>query len=1168
MKTRSLLSCIFLLAWIGSLSAQTFPAGFSQVKVASILQATAMDIAPDGRIFVCQRDGTINIIKNGTLLSTPFLKLTTDQNGERGVSGITFDPNFNTNHYVYIYYTATTPQIHNRLSRFTANGDVALAGSELALLDAEPVTAVFHNGGGLAFGKDGKLYLSMGEDNKPSNSQDLTTYKGKLLRLNSDGTAPSDNPYYSSGNSITKKIWCKGLRNPYTLCIQPGTGRIFINNVGSDYFEEIHDGTSAGQNFGWPAVEGYGSDPAYVNPIFAYPHDATGQHGCAITGGAFFNPSSTTWPASYTGKYFYMDYCNGWIWYLTPGTTSYTGNTVFATGLTTKNLALQLGNDGNLYYLNRDEAHAGVYKIIYTSNNPPAISSQPSSVTVPEGQPASFTVSATGAMPLSYQWRKNGTNITGATSSTYTIAHTVAGDAGQYSVKVTNSYGNTTSTNAVLTVTSHNDRPHATILTPAANSTYRAGDVINFSGNATDTEDGTLAASRFEWETEFHHNDHFHPGPYIPPGIKSGSFTIPNTGETSPNVFYRIRLNVTDANGLTDTPFVDIFPLKSNITLNTVPAGLQVTYDGQPKPSPFTTQAVQGMQIGIGVVSPQTSGGHTYTFDHWVQGGSASHTVSIGQTDSSYTAVFNESTSTGCSASGTILREKWDNVTGTTVSDIPLTATPGSSGQITIFETPSNIGDSYGQRIRGYICAPESGNYSFWISSDNNSELWLSTDDTPAHKVKIASISGYTAVREWTKYPSQHSALIHLNAGQRYYIEALHKEGGRSDNLAVGWQLPGGSMERPIPGNRLSPYTASGSSAPTVSITSPPEDYSHSSPANITIKASAASPIGIAKVEFYNGTTKIGEDTDAPYSYVWNNVTTGTYELRAKAIDMDGASTLSEHVHVFITSCTTPIITPAGPTTMCSGSVLLKATTGTGFSYQWKKNGADIPGATTANYTASSSGDYQVKMIEGSCISWSAPVTVKIESGLRASITAGGPTTFCSGGSVKLYANTCSGYTYQWRKNGVDIPGATGSQYTASTSANFQVRVTQSGQNAWSAQVPVTVNVCREEQENEEDDEPLTIVSNDTSFQMKVFPNPNNGLFTIQVNTPIAKEQKIVIRIVNVLGQEVYHKESVSGSDYLKEIVELDSSLKTGVYTLQVMIGEKVESTSIVLSKQ
>ena len=108
--------------------------------------------------------------------------------------------------------------------------------------------------------------------------------------------------------------------------------------------------------------------------------------------------------------------------------------------------------------------------------------------------------------------------------------------------------------------------------------------------------------------------------------------------------------------------------------------------------------------------------------------------------------------------------------------------------------------------ISGYVCPPVTGNYIFWIASDNSSELWLSSDETPSNKQKIASVSGYTSSRQWTKYSTQKSVSKNLLAGRKYYIEALHKEGDQGDNCAVGWQLPSGIQERPIPGNRLSPF--------------------------------------------------------------------------------------------------------------------------------------------------------------------------------------------------------------------------------------------------------------------------------------------------------------------------------------------------------------------------
>jgi hypothetical protein len=149
-----------------------------------------------------------------------------------------------------------------------------------------------------------------------------------------------------------------------------------------------------------------------------------------------------------------------------------------------------------------------------------------------------------------------------------------------------------------------------------------------------------------------------------------------------------------------------------------------------------------------------------------------------------------------CTASGTILREYWDNVEGNNVSAIPVGMAPTSTDQLTIFEGPTNIDTNYGTRIRGYICAPATGNYTFWIASNDHSELWLSTDDLPANRKRIAYISGAAGPRQWDKYGTQKSAAVALTAGKKYYVEALHKQGVGTDNIAVGWQLPDGTMER------------------------------------------------------------------------------------------------------------------------------------------------------------------------------------------------------------------------------------------------------------------------------------------------------------------------------------------------------------------------------------
>ena len=429
-----------------SVRAATLPAGFTEMLVASGLSSpTAMAFSPDGRLFVCLQGGQLRVIKNGALLAAPFMTVTTDPTGERGLLGITFDPNFSTNNFLYVYYTVTTTPRHNRVSRFTANGDVVVAGSEVPILDLENLSATNHNGGAIHFGPDGKLYVAVGENAVGSNSQTLNNRLGKVLRLNSDGTIPSDNPFFNTAAGVNRSIWVLGLRNPYTFAFQPGTTRMFINDVGQSTWEEINDGI-AGSNYGWPTTEGPTTNPSFRSPLFAYGRTPSSTGGCAITGGAFYNPPANQFPADYTGKYFFADFCSGWIRLLDPSNNT---ASAFATGIANP-VDLKVASDGSLYYLARGSS--AVFRIQYSAT-PPTIATHPSDRTVTQGQTANFQVVANGSMPLSYQWQRNMVDIPGANASSYTTPAAVVADNGaKFRCVVTNAFGTANSNEATLTV--------------------------------------------------------------------------------------------------------------------------------------------------------------------------------------------------------------------------------------------------------------------------------------------------------------------------------------------------------------------------------------------------------------------------------------------------------------------------------------------------------------------------------------------------------------------------------------------------------------------------------------------------------------------------------------------------------------------------------------------
>src|SRR4029453_8754089 len=222
----SLIVLLLLLSLSPPVSAATVRTGFAETQVASgLLSPTAMAFAPDGRLFVCQKGGQLRVIKDDVLLATPFVSLPVGSSGERGLIGVAFDPGFASNHFVYVHYTATTPTIHNRVSRFTANGDVAVAMSELAILDLDPLSSANnHNGGAIHFGIDGKLYVAVGDNANGANSTVLTNLLGKMLRLNADGTIPTNNPFFPQATGINRAIWAIGLRNPFTFSIHSASG--------------------------------------------------------------------------------------------------------------------------------------------------------------------------------------------------------------------------------------------------------------------------------------------------------------------------------------------------------------------------------------------------------------------------------------------------------------------------------------------------------------------------------------------------------------------------------------------------------------------------------------------------------------------------------------------------------------------------------------------------------------------------------------------------------------------------------------------------------------------------------------------------------------------------------------------------------------------------------
>ena len=299
----------------------------------------------DGRLFVTQQGGQIRILTaESTLLSTPFLDISSKVSlfGENGLLGLAFDPDYASNGFFYIYYTRFSDK-NNVLARYQVSSDpnVADASSEQIMLTAvEPKDG--HNGGALAFGPDGYLYVAIGDGGLPDDGgppttapQDLTSLLGKILRLDvSQGTAhapdcgtalytiPGDNPFRNGAGGDCDEIWALGFRNPWRISFDRATGDLYIADVGENVLEEINfqpASSSGGENYGWPCYEGDGlhDQPScqavtYTFPIFSYDH-ADGR--CSVTGGYVYRGQQ--YPAM-AGHYLLADFCSGSVWNLHP----------------------------------------------------------------------------------------------------------------------------------------------------------------------------------------------------------------------------------------------------------------------------------------------------------------------------------------------------------------------------------------------------------------------------------------------------------------------------------------------------------------------------------------------------------------------------------------------------------------------------------------------------------------------------------------------------------------------------------------------------------------------------------------------------------------------------------------------------------------------------------
>jgi len=891
-------------------STMNLPAGFIQETVSDELDGpTSFAFAPDGRIFVTQKAGAVKVIHNGQLQSENFIDLSHEVNqmGDRGLLNVAVHPQFPAAPYVYFAYVYEPPEAHgytdrgarvgrvlrieadpNNPNRHVPDTGVVLVGRNSTFEqignperpDQPPFTCVDENGAPvrdclpaegtahtvdmIRFGRDGALYISVGDGSVNGainmRAQDVDSLAGKILRVDPNtGQGYAGNPFYDGDpNSNRSKVYALGLRNPFRFALHPVTGALYVGEVGNDAWEEISRG-GAGANFGWPCYEG--PDPASnherCQPLFdgavplaetlhAYRHER--GLGAAI-GGDFYTGSS--YPAYYRNAYFFADFNAGLIQFITERSGEPVVNN-FASNVLGP-VQISMGPDGNLYVLSI--VLGSLFRIRYVSadtgsgdNTPPTAVA---AATPMEGAPPlEVTFSSNGSSDpdgdaLTFAWNfGNGERSTEANPT-----HTYS-EPGRYTatLTVTDSRGEVRASSVEIAV--GGEPPVATILAPTADARYRIGDAIAFSGAATDAEDGTLSGASLQWDAVLHHNEHVHYDFFQGEGATS-RFNYADHGD---NTYLELCLTATDSSGLQDTDCIDLRLREVTYTFDSVPSGLPVLYAGSPYVTPFSVTTPVSATRRIGAARAPADG---LTFAAWSDGGAATHEITIGATDQTLIARYNgtvdsqtlaavvaeqgaaeftapaaatatdagsdtppaadidavardvEQSEPAADDTGHILREWWMPLNGEFVADLvdhpDFPHNPTGSEFITSLEAPREFGKDYGARIRGYLHPPVTGEYRFWIASDDRGELLLSPDANPAHAVMIARAPDWTNSREWDKYPAQASAPIPLEAGQTYYIEVLHKEANFKDNLSVAWHIP--ERERSvIDGIYLSPF--------------------------------------------------------------------------------------------------------------------------------------------------------------------------------------------------------------------------------------------------------------------------------------------------------------------------------------------------------------------------
>lgn len=666
--------------------AATLPSGFGERTLASgLTRPTAVAWAPDGRMFIAEKDGRVRVMDaNGALQPNPVIDIhsTVNPAGDRGLLGLAVDSDYanpsGAHRYLYLLYTyesdpsrSTAPKA-SQLLRVVVNPDNSL-GARTPILgtrtsapcpnpptnasDCIPSDSQAHSIGTVRSDPDGTLWVGSGDGSSYGGVDQLAfrtyneaSYAGKILHVDRNGSGLTTHPFCPSDPTLTDvctKLYAKGFRNPFRFTLRSGGLGPVVGDVGWNNLDELDLLASGGGDYGWPCFEANSQTPGYSSdvkcsgrstqlPDYQLSH---ADGGVAIVGGP--TDTGSDFPVGYRGTSFFGDYGSGVIRRYDPSSRAAID---FATGagpwvdLEAAPAGLSYARPGDLVYVDVGDLSSGtgaVGRILYTTGNQTPIARATGSPTA--GDPP-LTVAFRGDSSsdpdgdsLSYSW----TFGDGSTSTAQNPSHQYA-TRGGYTARLTVSDGRGS---ASQTVAINVGAPVVSIASPTSTLRFRDGRPVGLEGSATAFGGQPIPDSGMSWNVILHHSaSHIHNLGTFAGG--SASFT-PLTDHDADS-WYDVTLTATDAYQASASQKVTIYPQTVTFGLASSPAGAPVTYAGTNQTAPFTTSSAVGFQTSASAAAQFTTGGNTYVFSSWSDGQAPLHDVTIPSTDTTLTAVYTQ----------------------------------------------------------------------------------------------------------------------------------------------------------------------------------------------------------------------------------------------------------------------------------------------------------------------------------------------------------------------------------------------------------------------------------------------------------------------------------------------------------------------------------------------